>query len=41
LEQKIDKKSFAVNVSALEKGIYFVHILNNRASIDEQKLIIQ
>lgn len=35
--------SFAeiVNVSALEKGGYFVYVLNNGASIDEQKLIIQ
>ncbi len=41
LEQKIEQKSFAVNVSALEKGIYFVHILNNDSSVDEQKLIIQ
>lgn len=41
LEQKIEQNSFTVNVSALEKGVYFVHILDNGASIDEQKLIIQ
>ncbi len=41
LEQSIRSKSFVIDVSKLEKGVYFVHLLENGSSIDEQKLIIQ